>query len=613
MINDPTDLEPLLAQYDPGTVLVGPLLNLSINSSFRFFYIAGNGSKKICESISLGFVEVEADAQSQRADIVARLENRFGEVQVLGSQLELAETAHSLWPNEATTRFLATATLEAKLQPTRAVVRDKGFDIGSDIGLLSSDRGQPVVGKGTGDAVAHGDSTDPSLNYAQPSARDRAQPAALADPAVAPRPLRLPDANAIWPLNCDPAVPPEQRHSARKRDDIALAVLGLKSSTETVAGPPVDGAKSSASILYALRAIGGAAALVAAVIVLASTRQTADEAQSVPTAAQFITVDHDNDSSQTAAAVTHSIPPNQIAKAKDAASQSKPAPIAVPRLPPAQTPEIARPPTAAAPVSTPQSPPSPAASAQLWDAHDGSQSPPSQVTSAQTPAAHDQPKSNAPEAPPAQTEAMPISQPQLPPAASVQVGTVHGGPQPLQSQGASAQIGAVPDTPPSPAPEAPRVQAGAAAVFEPQSPPSRAANAQAEIVPHGPGSPSQVASAQVGEAAVSGPQPPRLKGGTTATPLSADEIAARVSRSSDFLKNGDFAAARLLLRRAAESGSANAALMLGKTFDPLYLNELGAVGIQSDIEQCRLWYEKAAELGSAAAAQRLANLAKVGQ
>ena len=53
--------------------------------------------------------------------------------------------------------------------------------------------------------------------------------------------------------------------------------------------------------------------------------------------------------------------------------------------------------------------------------------------------------------------------------------------------------------------------------------------------------------------------------------------------------------------------------MLGKTFDPLYLNELGAVGIQPDIEQCRLWYEKAAELGSAAAAERLANLAKVGQ
>ena len=605
MINDPTDLEPLLAQYDPGTVLVGPLLNLSINSSFRFFYIAGNGSKKIYELISLGFVEVEADAQSQRADIVARLENRFGEVQVLGSQLELAETAQALWPNAATARFLATAALEAKLQPARAASRDQS------------------LGSVLADAIASVSTHTP------PSPRGQAQLRPDLQLATTPGQLSLPNANAGSPRCGDP---PLETHSALTRDDIALAVLGLKSSTETVAGPPVDGAKGSASILYALRAIGGAAALVAAVIVLASTRQTADEAQPVPTAAQFITVDHDNDPSQTAAAVTQSIPPNQMAKAKDAASQSKPAPIAVPRLPPAQTPEIARPATAAAPVSTPQSPPSPAASAQTPAAHDGSQSPPSQVTSAQTPAAHDgsqsppsqvtsaqtlaahdQPKSNAPEASRAQTEAMPISQPQLPPAASDQVGTVHGGPQPLQSQGASAQIEAVPDTPPSPAPEAPRVQAGAAAVFEPQSPPSRAANAQAGIVPHGPGSPSQVASAQVGEAAVSGPQPPRLKGGTTATPLSADEIAARIGRSSDFLKNGDFAAARLLLRRAAESGSADAALMLGKTFDPLYLNELGAVGIQPDIEQCRLWYEKAAELGSAAAAQRLANLAKVGQ
>jgi TPR repeat protein len=53
--------------------------------------------------------------------------------------------------------------------------------------------------------------------------------------------------------------------------------------------------------------------------------------------------------------------------------------------------------------------------------------------------------------------------------------------------------------------------------------------------------------------------------------------------------------------------------MLGKTFDPLFLRELGAVGIQPDIAQSRQWYEKAAELGSDAAAQRLANLAQTGR
>lgn len=92
--------------------------------------------------------------------------------------------------------------------------------------------------------------------------------------------------------------------------------------------------------------------------------------------------------------------------------------------------------------------------------------------------------------------------------------------------------------------------------------------------------------------------------------LNPDELADLMSRGSSFLKNGDFAAARILLHRAAEVGSADAALMLGKTFDPLYLNELGAIGIQPDIAQARQWYQKAVQLGSEVAAQRLANLAQ---
>jgi TPR repeat protein len=53
--------------------------------------------------------------------------------------------------------------------------------------------------------------------------------------------------------------------------------------------------------------------------------------------------------------------------------------------------------------------------------------------------------------------------------------------------------------------------------------------------------------------------------------------------------------------------------LLGKTFDPLFLHEVGAIGFQPDIAQSRQWYEKAAELGSDAAAQRLANIAQTGQ
>ena len=123
-----------------------------------------------------------------------------------------------------------------------------------------------------------------------------------------------------------------------------------------------------------------------------------------------------------------------------------------------------------------------------------------------------------------------------------------------------------------------------------------------------------MASAEVGTPPVSTPEPPAAKAASVVKPqLGADQLDALLSRSSGFLKTGDFAAARILLRRAAESGSADAALMLGKTFDPIYLNELGAMGIQPDIAQARHWYQQAVELGSDAAAQRLANLAQKGQ
>jgi len=94
--------------------------------------------------------------------------------------------------------------------------------------------------------------------------------------------------------------------------------------------------------------------------------------------------------------------------------------------------------------------------------------------------------------------------------------------------------------------------------------------------------------------------------------LNHDEIAALINRAKDFLKNGDFATARLLLRRAAEAGSADATLMLGETFDPLVMHERGAIGIAPDIAQASQWYEKAVKLGSDVATRRLAKLAQSG-
>ena len=170
MIHDLADLEPLLRQYHPEKVLVGPLLNLWTNSSFRVFKIAGNGGK-IYETVGLGFVKVEADAQRRRADIVAVLESRFGEVQTFDSQLEMAQAAHTLWANDETARFLATATAESRLRPTAKVDQDQSLDDASKSSVLPSDRDRELVDEAARGSVA----LDAMSAHAQPSARDQAQ------------------------------------------------------------------------------------------------------------------------------------------------------------------------------------------------------------------------------------------------------------------------------------------------------------------------------------------------------------------------------------------------------------------------------------------------------
>jgi hypothetical protein len=88
--------------------------------------------------------------------------------------------------------------------------------------------------------------------------------------------------------------------------------------------------------------------------------------------------------------------------------------------------------------------------------------------------------------------------------------------------------------------------------------------------------------------------------------LDDNEIAALVKRGKDFANHGDLVSARLLLRRAAEAGSAEAALALGETFDPVVFQRLHVIGIEPDATRAQKWYQRAAELGSAAASQHFA-------
>src|SRR3974377_589876 len=138
MIHDLIDLEPLLQQYDHEKVLVGPLLNLWTNSSFRVFNIAGK-SGKIHETIGLGFFELEMDAQRRRADIVAALKSRFGEVEIFDSQRERAQMAHSVGAKDETARFLETVSWESKPRPTSETSQKQNLADPTNVTVLPGD------------------------------------------------------------------------------------------------------------------------------------------------------------------------------------------------------------------------------------------------------------------------------------------------------------------------------------------------------------------------------------------------------------------------------------------------------------------------------------------
>jgi cytoskeletal protein RodZ len=90
--------------------------------------------------------------------------------------------------------------------------------------------------------------------------------------------------------------------------------------------------------------------------------------------------------------------------------------------------------------------------------------------------------------------------------------------------------------------------------------------------------------------------------------LDENEINTLIRRGKNLLGDGDFSGARVLFERAANAGSAEAALALGSTYDPNVIKRLGAIMVKPDIESARKWYQLAAERGSAAASLQLANL-----
>ena len=82
------------------------------------------------------------------------------------------------------------------------------------------------------------------------------------------------------------------------------------------------------------------------------------------------------------------------------------------------------------------------------------------------------------------------------------------------------------------------------------------------------------------------------------------EAARLTARASILLAQGNIGAARLVLERAAEMGSAKASFALAETYDPRILSSWGAYGTRGDAAKAREFYAKAAVGGISEAEDR---------
>ena len=90
----------------------------------------------------------------------------------------------------------------------------------------------------------------------------------------------------------------------------------------------------------------------------------------------------------------------------------------------------------------------------------------------------------------------------------------------------------------------------------------------------------------------------------TPDPQNAAEVTRLVARASLLLGQGDIGSARIVLERAAETGSAQASFALAETYDPLILRKWGAYGTLGDAAKARDLYARAQAGGVKEAKER---------
>ena len=187
-----------------------------------------------------------------------------------------------------------------------------------------------------------------------------------------------------------------------------------------------------------------------------------------------------------------------------------------------------------------------------------------------------------------------------PPPAAI----AHPEPVPPAPQAVAGAELAAPPPAPAPAPPAPQAVAGA----EPAAPPPAAAPATPPpqtLALAEPAAPPPAAQPKPITRAELQPVP---RSAQAAEPPPASDMSALVERGNRLLAAGDIAPAREFFERAVESGDATASYGLGKSYDPLFLQQIAQQGVAADATKAAAWYRRAAASGNAEAAKRLTQL-----
>jgi hypothetical protein len=138
------------------------------------------------------------------------------------------------------------------------------------------------------------------------------------------------------------------------------------------------------------------------------------------------------------------------------------------------------------------------------------------------------------------------------------------------------------------------------------SPPAPAPAAPALAVAVPPAAPALAVAAPPPVPVASAPPPVAAPPPAAAAPkpapapkpvVSQAEMDELMARGQQMLATGDIVAARLFFERAAEAGNAAAATAAGKTYDPFFIADTHARGIRGDPVAAARWYRQASAGG----------------